>query len=81
MTVGQVLSATESQNSIDSKIKTFIQQSTKARESVAVFEKIENDLDSMEAEAENLKDQITNFGSFVSRGRIVFHTNSPSSKD
>lgn len=58
MTVGQVLSATESQNEIDSKIQTFIQQSTKARESVAVCEKIENDLDSMEAEAENLKDQI-----------------------
>ena len=61
MTVGQVLSATKSQNEIDSKIQTFIQQSTKARESVAVCEKIENDLDSMEAEAENQskgKDQI-----------------------
>lgn len=52
MTVGQVLSATKSQNEIDSKIQTFLQQSTKARESVAVCEKIENDLDSMEAEAE-----------------------------
>ncbi|KAK7234348.1 hypothetical protein RIF29_46997 [Crotalaria pallida] len=61
MTVGQVLSATKSQNLIYSKIQTFIQQSTKARESVAVCEKIENDLDSMEAEAENKskgKDQI-----------------------
>lgn len=61
MTVGQVLSATKSQNEIDSKIQTFIQQSTKARESVAVCEKIENALDSMEAEAENQskgKDQI-----------------------
>ena len=61
MTVGQVLSATKSQNEIDSKIQTFIQQSTKARESVAVCEKIETDLDSMEAEAENQskgKDQI-----------------------
>lgn len=61
MTVGQVLSATKSQNEIDSKIQTFIQQSTKARESVAVCEKIENDLDSMGAEAENQskgKDQI-----------------------
>ncbi|VFQ93857.1 unnamed protein product [Cuscuta campestris] len=48
---GQVLSATKSQNEIDSKIQTFIQQSTNARESVAVCEKIEN------AEAEG-KDQI-----------------------
>lgn len=40
---------------MDSKIQTFLQQSTKARESVAVCEKIENDLDSMEAEVEDLK--------------------------
>lgn len=55
MIVGQVLSAAESKNEMDSKIQTFLQQSTKARESVAVCEKIENDLDSMEAEVEDLK--------------------------
>lgn len=52
MIVGQ---AAERKNEIDSKIQTFLQQSTKARESVAVCEKIENDLDSMEAEVEDLK--------------------------
>lgn len=40
---------------LDLRIQTFLQQSTKARESVAVCEKIENDLDSMEAEVEDLK--------------------------
>lgn len=40
---------------MDSKILTFLQQSTKARESVAVCEKMENELDSMEAEVEDLK--------------------------
>lgn len=56
MTMGQGLSATLSKNEMNSKIQTFIQKSTKARESVAVCEKIENSLDSMEAE--NPKDQI-----------------------
>lgn len=47
--------AAESKKEMDSKIQTFLQQSTKARESVAVCEKIENDLDSMEAEVEDFK--------------------------
>lgn len=45
--------AAESKKEIYSKIQTFLQQSTKARESIAVCEKIENDLDSMEAEVED----------------------------
>ena len=55
MIVGRVLSAMESKNEMDSKIQTFIQQSTKARESIAEYEKIENDIDLMEIEVEDLK--------------------------
>ena len=53
--------AAESKKEMDSKIQTFLQQSTKARESVAVCKKIENDLDSMEAELRILKSQIMKF--------------------
>ena len=55
MIVGRVLSAMESKNEMDSKIQTFLQQSTKARESIAEYEKIENDIDLMEIEVEDLK--------------------------
>lgn len=55
MIVGRVLSAMESKNEMDSTIQTFLQQSTKARESIAECEKIENDLDLMEIEVEDLK--------------------------
>lgn len=40
---------------MDELIQTFLKQSTKAGESVAVCEKIENDLDSMEAGVEDFQ--------------------------